>query len=389
MTFNADVSLTDTQLRASAVPVSQASQPLPTGAATSANQTSGGQKTQIVNGAGTTLSSVTDPSVGVALFACNITKGTAISQGLLTGHRNYRGFGYDPAIAATITDVSGRSAPIVYPTTATLPYAVSTSANDTGTILKKSVATGGSTTVLIDTTGTSFITLGIVAGDVVLNDTDVTNGIVVTVDSAIQLTIRPVAPATYSGKNYRIVRAASTGGSVIEIHSLAANFTEQSEYIVMNGVTPVAGTKTMLRINNSPYMAVGSLGVPAGNTSIQNVGVTQIYSYIGAGLNMCLQAGYTVPAGYNMFMSAWHGGSSGNKPLRILLRATADFHDRALTAGVFHVQDLIMALNGDQQHRFELPLKFPPQCDVKISANVIGAGTGECGCGFEFWIEPI
>ena len=106
MTFNADVSLTDTQLRASAVPVSLASVPLPTDASTSANQTSGGQKTQIVNAALATVGSVTDPSVGIALFACNMPKGTAIAQGLITGHRSYRGFGYDPAIAATITDVS-------------------------------------------------------------------------------------------------------------------------------------------------------------------------------------------------------------------------------------------------------------------------------------------
>lgn len=45
--------LTDTQLRAAAVPVSLASVPLPAGAATSANQTSGAQKSQIVNSAGT------------------------------------------------------------------------------------------------------------------------------------------------------------------------------------------------------------------------------------------------------------------------------------------------------------------------------------------------
>ena len=44
--------LTDAELRAAAVPVSTASLPLPTGAATSANQTSGSQKTQITDSSG-------------------------------------------------------------------------------------------------------------------------------------------------------------------------------------------------------------------------------------------------------------------------------------------------------------------------------------------------
>lgn len=47
--------LTDTQLRATPVPVSAASLPLPTGAATSANQTNGTQKAQPVDAAGVNL----------------------------------------------------------------------------------------------------------------------------------------------------------------------------------------------------------------------------------------------------------------------------------------------------------------------------------------------
>lgn len=332
---------------------------------------------------------ITDSSVGAADFVCNMPKGTAIAQGIISGHRSYRGFGYDPAIpSGTITDVSGRSANIVYPATAVLMYVSSSSANDTGTILKTSVATGGTTTILIDTTGTSFITLGIIAGDTVLNDTDVINGIVVTVDSAIQLTIRPAASATYSGKNYRIVRAGSTGASVVELHTLNSAFVEQSEFVVTNGVTPVAGVKTAIRINNCHVMAAGTNNYAVGNISVKNLAATETYQYIGAGLNMCLQAGYTVPTGYQAFITSWHGGSSGKTPLRILLKATADFHDRSLNPGIFQVQDVLIALNGDETSRFELPLRCPPQCDIKISANGIG-GIGECGVGFEFWIEPV
>lgn len=52
--------LTDAQLRASAVPVSAASLPLPALAATSTLQTSGGQKTQIVDGSGNVIASTSN-----------------------------------------------------------------------------------------------------------------------------------------------------------------------------------------------------------------------------------------------------------------------------------------------------------------------------------------
>jgi hypothetical protein len=83
--------LTDTQLRASAVPVSAASLPLPTGAATSANQTTlGSQTTKLNDGTNTavvkaasTAAVATDPALVVAISPNNTV--TVVQQTSATG----------------------------------------------------------------------------------------------------------------------------------------------------------------------------------------------------------------------------------------------------------------------------------------------------------------
>lgn len=337
--------------------------------------------------AGNPLASISDPGVGYAQFTISEPIGWQISEGGIAGHESYTAFGYDAAIPTTLTDISGRAANVPVPATAILMEVVSSSANDAGTVITSGTATGGTTTTLIDT-GKDFVALGVVPGDFVLNDTDVSLGFVVTVDSTIQLTIEPVAANTYSGKAYRVVRAASTGTAVVEHHGLDTNWAENSEFYVLNGTTPVSGTKLTRRSNNFHAMTVGTNGVPVGNISLRDDATGAItYNYIQAGLNMNLQAHYTVPDGKVMLLTSWYAGSVGNKAARSLLRGTADFHDRALIPRVFHVNDVIMTSNGDRQHIFQLPKRFPARCDVKISSQTIGAGTSEIGCGFEFWVE--
>lgn len=334
-------------------------------------------------------SSVIDPDIGVGDFVCNMPEGWAIAQGFLQNHQGFRAYGYDSSIASGMpyTDVTGSAVTnVTLLTTATNLEVVSTSANDAATLITSGTSTGGSTTTLIDT-GKNFVSLGVVAGDVILNDTSDALGVVVTRDSATQLTFTTVADATFSGIAYRIARTTGTGAGIVEHHGLDANWVERSEFIIMNGVTPVACTIPTIRSNNLHVMNVGTNLASVGDIKLRIAGAGAQQNFIGNGGNMSLQCHYTVPTGKVAYITSWHGGSSGNKPLRIVLHVQADFLSKAYMPGVFHIHDVIVANNTDTQHKFDLPIKVPARASMKVSASVIGTGTGECGCGIEYWLE--
>lgn len=332
---------------------------------------------------GNPLTGISDHVAGYGLFCITEPIGYQISEGGIAGHESYHSFGYDAGIGATLKDINGYATNTPVPATAITMQTISSSANDAGTLITSGTSTGGSTTTLIDT-GKNFVTLGILAGDFVLNDTDVSLGTVVTIDSATQLTIQPTSTTSYALKVYRIARAASTGAAILEHHGLDSAWAENSEFIISNGLVAVPTVKQYIRSNNFHCMGAGSNAAPVGNISLRdNATGTITYNYIGLGLNMSLQAHYTVPVGKVMFVVSWSADPSSNKPMRSFLRATADFHDRAKIP-VFHVQDVMVVA---KQHKFDLPLRFPEKCDVKISSQIIGVGNGEAGGAFEFWIE--
>lgn len=97
--------LTDTQLRASAVPISAASLPLPTGAATSTKQSDGSQKTQVVDGSGTVqgpAQTISGTNYMPVVLAASATPGSAIVS------RSIQVAGSDGTNARTLSvDTSG------------------------------------------------------------------------------------------------------------------------------------------------------------------------------------------------------------------------------------------------------------------------------------------
>lgn len=87
----------------------------------------------------------------------------------------------------------------------------------------------------------------------------------------------------------------------ITIVGLDANYAVISEVVTLNGTTPVATTKSYLRIN-SMFVSVGSATNPAGAVYLKNSGGTVTYAQINAGIGRTQAALYTVPAGYTYFL---------------------------------------------------------------------------------------
>ena len=354
---------------------------------TSDAQADGTQKTQIVDGSNNTIASALHDAVRWLLVA-SLPAGWAIAVGALPSHKSQRGFGFNNTISTTMEDITESGAVnIPLPATAIAMEVISSNAQDVGTVLSSGTSTGGSTSTLIDS-GATFVSDGVVAGDVVLNDTDTKIGTITTVDSEIQVTVVPTSSITYSGKAYRIVTAAGTGASVMECHNLDGNFDDIEEFVVLNGTTGVALASNVLRTNNFHVEAVGSGGVAVGNIDLQNSGGGTIYNRVPAGGNMTSQCQFTVKAGFDMFITDWLPSSSGAKPIQFFLRVESDYTDQIYLPGVFQFHDTIIVADNGVPTVYPLPIRVPPKATVKVSGKALGGAGGVGASSFGFWIEP-
>ena len=180
--------------------------------------------------------------------------------------------------------------------------------------------------------------------------------------------------------------STGTGIRTLEIHGLNSSYDEIEETIIMNGITPVTTINQYIRINDFHSITVGSVGVAVGNIIIRASGGGTTYNKITADGNRSLQCHYTIPNNKVGYLTSWSGGSSGNKPIRLILRATAHGPERVLIPGVYHFQSILISNNGTIPFN-NIIMKFPAKCDIKVSGSIIGAGTGEATAEFRIYYE--
>jgi len=181
--------------------------------------------------------------------------------------------------------------------------------------------------------------------------------------------------------------AAGTGIQAVEIHGLDSSYNEISEQVEMNGQTAVATVNAYLRINNIHAMRVGTGGSAAGTVTIQSVGGATEYARIGIGGSMMLQALLTVPANHEAYIVGWTAGVT-TKDARVILRASADWDDRKLLPGIFHFQDIIVAASSTVYRPFQILLKCPTKCDIKVSGEALLAGA-QVSASVDLWYEKV
>ena len=240
-----------------------------------------------------------------------------LAMGNKTGMSQINKFGRNPEIDSGTTpeDIWDAGGLWVPPTTFRLHNIASTSDNDTGTLVSTGTATGGSTTTLIDT-GATFQTDGVVAGDAVLNDTNIDHSIVASVDSETQLTLESTHHANQkgsigfnSGDTYRVVTPASTGASVIHVYGLDENFNEKEEFIILDGNPAGAGSNVptvntywrvyRMHLDGAASRVTNNVGTITATAQTDNT----VQSTISIGLGQSLQAIYTIPNGKTGYMT--------------------------------------------------------------------------------------
>lgn len=180
----------------------------------------------------------------------------------------------------------------------------SDNAQDSGSLVSSGTATGGSTMTLIDT-GATFITDGVAVGDCLINDTKQIHGIISSVDSETQVSVFRMTDGAVdniineSGNDYRIATTSGTGAAVCKFSSmLDANYDRFSEYIIMNGTTPVNSVGTYLRQSRGEVILAGTfqsnLGEITGRQSVTTANVTMVMPSESGQTAICCD---TVPRG--------------------------------------------------------------------------------------------
>lgn len=182
---------------------------------------------------------------------------------------------------------------------------VSSSANDSGTVLSSGTADTSTSLNLTDATAT-FVTDGVSAGDIILNDTQDFHGFVSSVDSETSLSVyewyNSDAFNDYvfaDGDSYRVVTAASTGAAVVRLNAaLDGDYNSIAEYVVMNGTSTVTTTNTYIRQSRATVELAGSGGVNVGGiTARQSTTTANITMVMPATSGQTAICCATIPAG--------------------------------------------------------------------------------------------
>lgn len=165
--------------------------------------------------------------------------------------------------------------------------------------------------------------------------------------------------------------AAGTGARTVIIHALDSSYNPIDVTITLNGLTPVLTTQTNLfRINGFHVTSIGTVnGTAAGTISVTNTAGTTTYATILPGSNTAHQGIFTIPTGTNGYLNHWQassGTATGTHFTRVQIRAT--MHSAVLYPGVFLVVDEQGTLNNGENTNYPIPIRFPPQTDIKLSA---------------------
>jgi hypothetical protein len=214
-----------------------------------------------------------------------------------------------------------------------------------------------------------YIARGMVSGHdiVTLTGSVITSTSMSTVWNNGGLYIYPASATTMTVSSSNAAdTAAGAGARVLFVNGLDANYTPISEYISLNGQTPVTTTKSYLRINGLNVVSgaanVGSIYIGTG-TVTAGLPAT-VYGEVVVGNVNSLQAIYSVPANYDAYMhfgSISTGTTQSNKYVKSKLMVRP-------FGGVLGVV-LETTLNiGINAFPFDYPVKISEKSDIEARA---------------------
>lgn len=275
----------------------------------------------------------------------------------IVGMEKYDQIGKNPAISTSSTPEDITLIDGIYTgfdaTSGEAIQVSSANAQDTGTLVSSGTATGGSSTTIEDT-GATFVTDGVAVGDCVINDTQGTHGIVRTVTSETVLTVWRfenedihTSEPPVASDGYRVATTGGTGVAVVEIaHCLETDYDGYiTEYIILNGVTPVDSIGTdYIRNAKARVVLCGSNGNPEGLlTGHQTTTTANVFWNILTTENTAQNALDTVPK--NKTLYAWvkcqmarASGAAGSAEMKFMVRPVGEVWEEIIPVDISNSQ---------------------------------------------------
>lgn len=269
---------------------------------------------------------------------------------------------------------------------------LSSDVDDAGALVSSGTATGGSDTTLIDSAAT-FVSDSVAVGDVILNDTDISHGAVTEVTSETILTVArfdkggEFSSLPVAGDSYRIATPASTGAAAVELEFLLdSDFdNETSEYLILNGTTPVDTVGTdYIRTSRMEVLIAGATGANEGSlTARQTTTTANIFDVMPIGYNETMVCAYTIPKGEEGHLLFWMPSLSGKK-ISAISGARLLIRHRGEVFRVVEENAVIAAGTSALPRPYLIPKnKLPGGSDIKVMMDTDTNDTaGSCVMDF-------
>lgn len=314
-----------------------------------------------------------------------------IAKQQVPGHLGLAKFGVHPGIntADGTEPIWDGGAPYAFPTESQAHTILSTSIEDSGTIISQGTSTKKSITYLIDENGT-FLTDVVSPGDLVTNDTGIEHATVAKVHSQTHLTLfkmrcirlgqTPVCKGFSIGDNYRVLRTFNDGAGVVFVQGLNETFSEVSGYMVVAGIIPITRPLKFSRIFRMEVLSSGSAKANVGDISLNgNIDGTDT-AIIKAGNNQTLMAIFTVPRGITAFLTSWWAGIANKQAAVVTAKIKWGEVGRALRVR----EPIVINSQGSSQHQrfLEVPDVITEMNDIVVEGSSDSNGVAITG-GFD------
>ncbi len=319
-----------------------------------------------------------------------------VAKGNVAGHSAHRIYGRNPDIDTNsdpedIWDLGGLH---VQPTAPRIHDIVSTSAQDTGSIIASGTLTSGSSIAAADSSA-DFVASGVSPGDILISTTSNTHTAINTVSPQSLGLLLPSDGGVFSASdNYIIVTATGTGASVVKVHYLTSDMLEAKEFVVLNGTTPVQTVNSMWRLNNFHVDGAASKATNIGDITATAQVDSTITMQISAGKAHHLSASHTLPRNRRGFITRVYGslnrqGSTSGAMADLSIWATPYARYGSAGSRIEGYAGISLVGTSRTSDIIPVPLEVPQETDILVRCENVSDSNSDITAGFDMILIDI